>query len=264
MSVVWPRLLTPNNLSQIIKKQKNPLTALRIFNEALERCPSYRHNGPVYATMIGILASSNRIMEMKEVINQMREDSCECKDNVFATAIQTYASAGLLNEAVALFKNLSQFNCVNWTESFNTLLRVMVKESKLEDVHQIFLESCYGWEVKSRVQSLNLLMDVLCQRKRSDLALQIFQEMDYQGCYPDRESYRILMRGLCGDERLHEAKHLLYSMFWRISQKGSGEDIVVYRIFLFALCDNGKVQEAIEILEKILRKGLKSDRKSVV
>ncbi|XP_031249115.1 pentatricopeptide repeat-containing protein At1g05600-like [Pistacia vera] len=260
MSVVWPRLLTPNNLSQIIRKQKNPLTALRIFNEALERYPSYQHNGPVYATMIGILASSNRIMEMKEVINQMKEDSCECKDKVFATAIQTYARAGLLNEAVSLFKNLSQFNCVNWTLSFNTLLRVMVKESKLEDVHQIFLESCYGWEVKSRVQSLNLLMDVLCQRKRSDLALQIFQEMDYQGCYPDRESYRILMKGLCDDERLHEAQHLLYSMFWRISQKGSGEDIVVYRILLFALCDKGKVQEAVEILEKILRKGLKAPK----
>ncbi|KAJ0010881.1 hypothetical protein Pint_32941 [Pistacia integerrima] len=129
----------------------------------------------------------------------------------------------------------------------------MVKESKLEDVHQIFLESCSGWEVKSRVQSLNLLMDVLCQRKRSDLALQVFLEMDYQGCYPDRESYRILIKGLYDDERLHEAKHLLYSMFWRISQKGSGEDIVVYRILLFALCDKGKVQEAVEILEKILR-----------
>ncbi|KAK4849305.1 hypothetical protein QYF36_023354 [Acer negundo] len=260
MSVRWPRLLSPTHLSQIIKKQKNPLTALQFFNEAKIKYPNYRHNGPVYATMIGILANSNRITEMKEVVNQMKEDSCECKDVVFATVIKTYANAGLLNEAVLLFRNLSQFNCVNWTESFNTLLKEMVKESKLEDAHQLFLESCYGWEVKSRVRSLNLLIDVLCQRKRSDLALQVFLEMEYQCCYPDRESYRILMKGLCNDERLNEATHLLYSMFWRISQKGSGEDIVVYRTLLFALCDKGQIQEALEMLEKILRKGLKAPK----
>ncbi|KAK0582921.1 hypothetical protein LWI29_031176 [Acer saccharum] len=260
MSVRWPRLLSPTHLSQIIKKQKNPLTALQYFNEAKIKYPNYRHNGPVYAIMIGILANSNRITEMKEVVNQMKEDSCECKDVVFATVIKTYANAGLLNEAVSLFRNLSQLNCVNWTESFNTLLKEMVKESKLEDAHQLFLESCYGWEVKSRVRSLNLLIDVLCQRKRSDLALQVFLEMEYQGCYPDRESYHILMKGLCDDERLNEATHLLYSMFWRISQKGSGEDIVVYRTLLFALCDKGQIQEALEMLKKILRKGLKAPK----
>lgn len=260
MSVRWPRLLTPTHLSQIIKKQKSPLTALKIFKQAKEKYPNYRHNGPVYAYMIGILSESNRITEMKEVIDQMKGDSCECKDSVFATAIRTYARAGQLNEAVSLFKNLSQFNCVNWTQSFNTLLKEMVKESKLEAAHILFLRSCYGWEVKSRIQSLNLLMDVLCQRRRSDLALHVFQEMDFQGCYPDRESYRILMKGLCNDGRLNEATHLLYSMFWRISQKGSGEDIVIYRTLLFALCDQGKIQDAMQILEKILRKGLKASK----
>ncbi|KAJ4728027.1 putative Pentatricopeptide repeat-containing protein [Melia azedarach] len=260
MSVRWPRLLTPTHLSQIIQKQKNPLKALQIFKEANKKYPNYRHNGPVYASMIDILANTNRITEMKEVIDQMKEDSCECKDSVFATAIKTYARAGLLNEAVSLFKRRSQFNCVNWTRSFNTLLNEIVKESKLEAAHRLFLESCYGWEVKSRIQSLNLLMDVLCRHKRSDLALHVFQEMDFQGCYPNRDSYRILMKALCNDGRLHEATHLLYSMFWRISQKGSGEDIVIYRTLLFALCDEGLIQEAVEILEKILRKGLKSPK----
>ncbi|XP_021887942.1 pentatricopeptide repeat-containing protein At1g05600-like [Carica papaya] len=128
--------------------------------------------------------------------------------------------------------------------------------------YHLFSENSYGWEVKSRVQSLNLLMGALCERNRSDLALQVLQEMNYQGCYPDRESYQVLMKGLCGDGRLHEATHLLYSMFWRVSQKGSGEDVVIYRILLDALCDNGKVEEALEILVKILRKGLKAPKRS--
>ncbi|XP_030944145.1 pentatricopeptide repeat-containing protein At1g05600-like isoform X1 [Quercus lobata] len=261
MTVRWPRLLTPTHLSQIIRNQKNPLTALQIFKEAKYKYPSYCHNGPVYATIIGILGNAGQICEMKAVIDWMKEDSCECKDSVFVNAIKTYARAGLLDEAISLFKRIPQFNCVNKTESFNTLLQILVNESKLEAAHHLFLESSYGWEVKSRIRSLNLLMDALCQRGHSDLALQIFLEMNYQGCYPNKESYRILMKGLCKDGRMNEATHLLYSMFWRISQKGSGEDIVVYRTLLYALCDNRQVEKAVEILGKILRKGLKAPKR---
>lgn len=261
MTVRWPRLLTPTHLSQIIRNQKNPLTALQIFMEAKNKFPTYCHNGPVYATMIGILGNAGRISEMKEVIEHMKEDSCECKDLVFVSAIKTYAKAGFLDEAVSLFKSIPQFNCVNKTNSFNTLLQIMVNESKLKTAHLLFLECSYGWEVKSRIQSLNLLMETLCQKRRSDLALQIFLDMNHQGCYPNRESHRILMRGLCDDGRLNEATHLLYSMFWRISKKGSGEDIVIYRTLLDALCDNGQLEKAVEILGKILRKGLKAPKR---
>lgn len=254
-------LLTPTYLSQIIKTQKNPLKALQIFNEAKYKYPKYSHNGPVYATMITILGTSGKLTEMREVIEQMKHDSCECKDSVFVSAIKTYAKAGLVDEAVSLYNNIPQFNCVNWTQSFNTLLEIMVNENRLESAHRLFVESSCGWEVKSRVLALNLLMYALCQKSRSDLALQIFQEMDYQGCYPNRDSYAIVMKGLCEDRRLHEATHLLYSMFWRISQKGNGEDIVIYRTLLDALCDDGKFEEAVEILGKILRKGLKAPKR---
>ncbi|KAM4098042.1 hypothetical protein ACJW30_07G046600 [Castanea mollissima] len=246
MTVRWPRLLTPTHLSQIIRNQKNPLMALQIFKEAKYKYPSYCQNGPVYATIIGILGNAGQICEMKEVIDWMKEDSRECKDSVFVNAIKTYARVGLLDEAISLFKIIPQFNCVNKTESFNTLLQILVSESKLEAAHHLFLESSYGWEVKSRIRSLNLLMDALCQRGRSDLALQIFLEMNYQGCYPNKEIYRMLMKGFCKEGRMNEATHLLYSMFWRISQKGSGEDI--------------QAEKAVEILGKILRNGLKAPK----
>ncbi|CAL1369039.1 unnamed protein product [Linum trigynum] len=260
MSVRWPRVLNPTQLSQILRNQKNPLRAVELLEEARIKFPNYRHNGPVYATLIDVLGKSGKFKEMKEVIGKMRDDSCHCKDSVFANAIKTYAGAGLVDEAVSLFKDIPNFNCVNWTESFNTVLQILVKESKLEAAHRLFVDYSCGWEVKSRVVALNLLMEALCQHKRSDLASHVFQEMSYQGCYPNRGSYLILMQGLCKDGRLTEATHLLYSMFWRISQKGSGEDIVVYRTLLDALCDNGQVDEALEILGKILRKGLKAPK----
>lgn len=261
MSVRWPRLLTPTHLSQLIRMQKNPLKALDIFNEAKTRYLSYHHNGPVYATMIRMLGSSGRLTEMKEIVNQMKRDSCECQDSVFAGIITIYANAGMYDEAISLFNSLPEFNCVKYTESFNTLLEIMVKESKLDTCYHFFVENCHGWEIKYRTRPLKLLIAALCQIHRSDLALHIFQEMGHQWCYPDRDTYRILMKGLCEDGRFTEATHLLYSMFWRISQKGCGSDVSVYRTLLESLCDNGKVKEAVEVLEKVLLKGLKAPKK---
>ncbi|KAL8234504.1 hypothetical protein R6Q59_020604 [Mikania micrantha] len=261
MNIRWPRVLTPTYLSQLILNQKNPLKALCIFNEARSRYPNYRHNGPVYATMINILSTSNRIADMKQVIDQMKKDSCECQDSVFLTSIKAYAKAGMLNEAISLFRKLDQFNCVNWSESFNTILKIMVKESKLESAKHLFLENFGKWEVKSQTRSLNWLIDVLCEKKRSDLALQVFQEMNHQYCYPTRDTYQVLMKGLCEDGRINEAIHLLYSMFWKISRRGSGEDVLVYKILLDTLCTYGHVDEAADILNKILRKGLKAPKK---
>ncbi|CAI9287234.1 unnamed protein product [Lactuca saligna] len=261
MNIRWPRVLTPTYLSQIIQNQKNPLKALQIFNEARNKYPNYHHNGPVYATMINKLIITDRILDMKQVINQMKHDSCECQDSVFSDAIKAYAKSGMLNEAISLFKNLHHFNCVNWTQSFNTILQIMVNESKFESAHHLFLENFSKWEVKSRTRSLTWLIDVLCKNKRSDLALQVFQEMNHQYCYPTRDTYQILMTGLCEDGRINEAIHLLYSMFWRISKKGSGEDVLVYKILLDTLCSCGHVEEAADLLNKVLRKGLKAPKK---
>ncbi|KAH1241373.1 Pentatricopeptide repeat-containing protein [Glycine max] len=208
------------------KNPKNPLKALNIFNEAKSRYPNYFHNDPIYATMINILRTLGRLSEMRDVIEQMRDDSCECND-------YTYANAELVDEAISLYKSIHRFNCVNWIESFNAMLQIMVKENRLEMAHLLFVESSCGWEVRSQ--------------NRSDLALQLFQEMDYQSCYPNKDSYAILMKGLCQDRR--------------ISQKGNGEDIVIYRTLLDALCDAEKFEETEEVLGKILRKGLKAPKR---
>ncbi|RWR87675.1 pentatricopeptide repeat-containing protein [Cinnamomum micranthum f. kanehirae] len=95
MTIRWPRFLTPTNLSQIIKTQKNPITALQIFHSAKTLYPQYRHNGPVYATMVQILAASNLLPQLKSLLHQMKSEPCQFKDSIFATSIKAFANAGL-------------------------------------------------------------------------------------------------------------------------------------------------------------------------
>lgn len=190
----------------------------------------------------------------------MKTDFCPCKDAVFAKAIRIYSQAGMLNDALRLFNEIPGFNCINWTNSFNTLLQILVDAGDLEGAYRLYTENSNCWEVKMQSCSFNLLISALCKVGRPRLAVGVFEEMCWQLCFPDRETYLILMRGLCDAGDLETATHLLYSMFWRISQKGSGSDIVVYRVLLEALCDCGRVEEANMLLNKILKKGLKTPK----
>uniref|UniRef100_A0A1D1YX39 Pentatricopeptide repeat-containing protein At1g05600 n=1 Tax=Anthurium amnicola TaxID=1678845 RepID=A0A1D1YX39_9ARAE len=262
MGVVrWPRLLTPTQLCQLIRQQKNPLAALQLFDAARSRYPSYRHNAPAYAAIIGVLGSAGRVPEMKRVIEQMKhEGSCQCSDAVLAGAVRAYARLGRLDEALALFQQIPQFNCVAWTESFHEILQILLAEGELEAALRVFVDGCNGRGVKVQVRCLNIFIGALCGMNRSDLALEVFGEFRELCYYPDRETYRILMKGLCEDGRLEDATHLLYSMLWRISQKGCDADVVVYRTLLEALCAVGRVREAEDILTKVLKKGLKSPK----
>ena len=70
---------------------------------------------------------------------------------MFVSVIKTYANAELVDEAISLYKSIHRFNCVNWIESFNAMLQIMVKENRLEMAHLLFVESSCGWEVRSQV-----------------------------------------------------------------------------------------------------------------
>ncbi|KAJ6710245.1 PPR CONTAINING PLANT-LIKE PROTEIN [Salix koriyanagi] len=217
---------------------------------------------PVYATMLGILGNSNRIAEMKEVINQMREDSCECKDSVFVTAIKTYANAGQISEAVSLFKNIPKFNCVNWTESFNTLLQILVKESKLETAHRIFLENSCGWEVEEALEILGkILRKGLKAPKRNRHRLDLSQcdncedieakkllinEALIRGGVPSLASYTAMAVDLYYEGKTGQADKVLDET----QERGYRPSLRTYEAKITALCREGRGGEAIDVIER--------------
>ncbi|KAG0490157.1 hypothetical protein HPP92_007020 [Vanilla planifolia] len=259
-SVRWPRVLNPNYLAQVIRQQKNPLTALHIFNTAPLRFPSYRHNSAVYSAMVDALSSPLRPQHLLSLLHQMSLDSCPASDAIFSRAIITLNSAGHHLEALSLFRRLIPLsNCSSSHLSLFSLVRVFISRGLLRSALQILLAPGSD-STRLGTLGLNLLIGAACRLGRPDLALHAFAAIRDLCCYPDQYTYRILMKGLCDSGRLDDAVHLLYSMLWRISQKGCDADVVVYRMLLEApLCRRG-VGLAEEILGKVLKKGLRALR----
>ncbi|XP_018679908.2 pentatricopeptide repeat-containing protein At1g05600 [Musa acuminata AAA Group] len=263
MAVRWPRVLTPSYLAQLMRRQKDPAAALRLFDEAPLRYPSYRHNSLVYSAALDSLLSVDPlpVPALADLLSRLAlRDSCPAPDLLFARAIR--ALSGDPPAALSLFLRLLPCsNSPSWSLSFHALLRLLLARGHLSLALRLF-SSCAGRrEVRLGPPALNLLVDALCCDGRPDAAVQAFAAFSDLCCYPDRDTYRNLMRGLCDAGRLDDAIHLLRSMLWRISQKGCDADVVVYRTLLEALCQNGRTAEAEEILARVLKKGLRSSKR---
>ncbi|KAJ6851580.1 putative pentatricopeptide repeat-containing protein [Iris pallida] len=258
-TVRWPRVLTPSHMVQLIKQQKNPLSALHLFNAATLLYPSsvYSHTSSVYSAIIDSLSSSpTATHHLPSLLRRMSLSSSPARDASFSRAILSLSRSGHHHLSLSLLRLLPSSNCPRWPLSLHAALKSLLARDEFLTAHRLLDKMPHRTPLT--LPSLNLLMDSLCRIDRPDLALQIFAEIGHHCCYPDRDSYRILMRGLCNAGMLNDAIHLLYSMLWRVSQKGCEADVTVYRTLLESLCRDGRVRDAEEVLGKVLLKGLRS------
>ncbi|KAL0923428.1 hypothetical protein M5K25_007484 [Dendrobium thyrsiflorum] len=259
-TVRWPRVLSPHYVAMLIRQQKNPLNALHLFNSASLRHPSYRHNSAVYSAMVDALSSPLRPHLLLPLLHQMSLDSSPAGDPVFSRAILALDRADHHLDALFVFRRLIPLsNCPSSPLCLLSLLRILLSRGLLRSALHLLLSPGSDTS-RLGTQGINLLIDVACRLRRPDLALHAFAAIRELCCYPDRDTYRILMKGLCDAGLLDDAVHLLYSMLWRISRKGCDADVVVYRTLLESLCAAGRIELAEEILGKVLKKGLRSPR----
>ncbi|KAJ4703538.1 Pentatricopeptide repeat-containing protein [Melia azedarach] len=249
----WSKQITPCQVSQLIRAEKDVNKALVIFDAATaEYANGFRHDSSTFSLMISKLVSANQFRPAEDLLDRMKKERCNITEDIFLSICRGYGRVHRPLDARRVFDKMKEFECEPTERSYITVFSILVEENQLKVAFRFYR---YMREVGIRpsVASLNVLIKALCKNSETmDSALRIFREMPNRGCTPDSYTFGTLINGFCRLGKINEAKEL----FKEMETKGCSPTVVTYTCLINGLCQAKNVDEAMRLFEDMRSKDI--------
>lgn len=206
-----------------------------------------------FGILVKGLSRKNRVKEAVDVLNGMKEAGVEPDSFIFGSYIDGLCLNGNTN---SVFQLLRGSNSPVDVSAYSSVIRAFVKELKLEDAENVFLdmkrsgiipdEYCYGTLVQGYCEKGNILK-----------AIDLHDEMNSMGIKTNCVIMSSIMQCLCRQGKLSEVVDLFVSTM----DDGVYLDEICFNITIDALCKLGNMSKAIVLLEVMKLKKMKLDVK---
>ncbi|KAH9303048.1 hypothetical protein KI387_014631, partial [Taxus chinensis] len=235
--------------------------------------PGYRHTSETLYLMVHILGKAHQFQIMWELIEEMKNQAFWIRLKTLELIIQSHVKAGKLQDLVDSFERMKDFDHESGTVAFNTLVRILCHEKRVEDCQLIFerLKNTYSPDEKS----FSILIHGWCEVNRPADAFRILEQMNQEGVQPTWGAYTSLIESLCAkggkdiaNKLFNQMKSSILSNFkeTKAATKISGDisilneispslDFAAYNCLITCLCMLGEVDDACELLERMVRQG---------
>ncbi|XVF08908.1 hypothetical protein REPUB_Repub07fG0045200 [Reevesia pubescens] len=193
---------------------------------------------------------------VKDSANEIFPDDIICD-----LLIKGWCVDGKLEEAKRLAGEMCRGGFEIGTTAYNAMLDCVCKLCRKKDPFLLHSEAekvlldmdFYG--VPRNVETFNVLMNNLCKIRKTEDAMNLFYRMGEWGCYPDAESYLILISSLYQAARVGEGDEMID----RMKSAGFGDKLgkKEYYSFLKILCGIERVEHAMIVFRKMKVDGCK-------
>ena len=141
--VDFPKSLSPKLVLKLLKAQKNPHSALALFDSAT-RHPGYTHSSTVFHHILRrlVIVDFKLVSHVGRVVGLIRSQKCKCEEDVAVTVIKAYAKNSMPDQALDVFQRMDEiFGCSpGMMRSYNSLLNAFVESNLWDPALELFDE----------------------------------------------------------------------------------------------------------------------------
>ncbi|KAM7522314.1 hypothetical protein LguiA_012216 [Lonicera macranthoides] len=253
LSQLLPRF-TPEELSNVITMQNDPLVCFELFNWASQQ-PRFRHDVSTYHITIKKLGAAKMYEEMDDVVNQVLAIPSIGSEALYNTMIYFFTENRKLTRAVNIYKHMKnsrKLDCRPTIRTYNLLFAAFLSKGSNSYVNHMYMETIRGLfkqmvndGVEPDIFSLNSMIKGYVLSLHLNDALRVFHQMDVvYNCEPNSFSYDYLIHGLCAQGRTNNAREMCNKM----KEKGFLPSSKSYNSLVNSLALAGEVEEAVNFL----------------
>lgn len=208
--------------------------------------------------MLQILCQSRNLNTARNflfAIERKSNGAVKLEDKFFNCLIRAFATAGLFNESIKLFKKMKSIGIFPSVYTFNSLFVIMLQRGRTTMAYQLFDEMLKTYGVTPDTVTFNVLIKGFCRNNEVDQGFRFFNEMSRFGCEPDVVTFNTLVDGLCRSGKVKTARNVMKGML-----KKSGElnpNVVTYTTLIRGYCGRQEIDEALELFKEMVDRGLK-------
>ncbi|KAJ4821580.1 Pentatricopeptide repeat (PPR) superfamily protein [Rhynchospora pubera] len=277
---------TPEMVDRILQKcTRHGGVALKFFSWVAKR-PNYKHNTCTYNMAIKIAGGAKDFQHMRYLYLEMRRNRCPVMANTWTIMISQYGQAGLtemalrafkemkregyqpdrstykyltlflcgkkgrkVDEAVQIFKEMTQTVSVPDKETIDTYLSMLCEVGKMEDARRSVVSLCkLGFEMQV---VYSVLIKAMCRAGRIDEALALLHDIKKIGCTIDQYMYASIIHSLLRGGRDKEALDKVEEM----KRVGIPCTTYVYTSLIVHFFKERNSGKALEIFRKMQEEG---------
>uniref|UniRef100_A0A0E0KK54 Pentacotripeptide-repeat region of PRORP domain-containing protein n=1 Tax=Oryza punctata TaxID=4537 RepID=A0A0E0KK54_ORYPU len=245
----------PERLAHILDSASDFSLALRIFRwAAYQRMPI--HTVDTYACMIVKLGDAGNHHDIGEFLKEMVRLDVPGLEKVMNDLVQFLSGKNRFDEALLVIQHASSGNFKLSVSSCNGVLCGLVKEGRgLRPFMRAYMEVVKAG-VLPDVETLNWLIEVLCEAGHLELALVQFDKMSKKRCIPNSHTFKILITALCSHGRADESADVFDKMLQLRCIPDSSFCVQVLPLF----CKFNKLKEARKLHQMMKEYNLQSDQ----
>ncbi|XP_016201399.2 putative pentatricopeptide repeat-containing protein At5g65820 [Arachis ipaensis] len=241
---------------EVYKAMIKVLGKMRQFGAVWALIDEMRQENPMlispqmFVILMRKFASARMVQKAIEVLDEMRNYSCEPDEYVFGCLLDALCKNGSIKEAASLFEDM-RYRFPPTIKHFTSLLYGWCREGKLMEAKHVLVQMKDAGIEPDIVVYNNLLSGYALAAKMGD-AYDLLKEMRRIGCGPNATSYTILIQSLCKHEKLEEGMRLFVEM----QRNDCDVDAITYTTLISGFCKWGKVERGYELLDRMIQQGL--------